>query len=137
MGLSKLQQQARRVAQLAHALSCRNQRTAASCSSAAARNPGSDSALPSCADASLPHFHAQLKKKEKERKAAGKVGAPVSAEAKKKSAADACAFLCGVCRQAFPVNVRVSPSRSATPAVRSFLRSSGGDAGRARSVAAR
>ena len=55
----------------------------------------------------------QLKKKEKERKAAGKVGTPLSAAAKAKSAADAQAFLCAVCRQTFPVNVKVSPSREA------------------------
>ena len=44
------------------------------------------------------------------------MGAPTSLEAKKKSLADAQAFLCAVCRQTFPVNVRVRPTRSATRA---------------------
>ena len=60
----------------------------------------------------MPRPALQLKKKEKERKAAGKTATPVSKEAKAKSAADAQAFLCAVCRQTFPVNVRVRPSRA-------------------------
>lgn len=50
----------------------------------------------------------QLKKKEKERKEASGKATPASAAAKAKSAADATAFICGVCRQPFPVNARAA-----------------------------
>ncbi len=50
----------------------------------------------------------QLKKKEKERKAAAGKATPVSAAAKAKSAADAQAFVCAVCRTPFPVNAKAA-----------------------------
>lgn len=56
----------------------------------------------------LSKLQQQLKKKEKERKAAGSKASPTSAAAKAKSAADATAFICAVCRQAFPVNARAA-----------------------------
>ena len=56
----------------------------------------------------LSKLQQQLKKKEAERKAAAGKASPASAASKAKSAADATAFICAVCRTAFPVNVRVA-----------------------------
>ncbi|EQC27508.1 hypothetical protein SDRG_14709 [Saprolegnia diclina VS20] len=55
---------------------------------------------------SMNKLQMQLKKKEKERKAAGKKGSIVSSETKAKSAADAEAYICSVCRQSFSVTSR-------------------------------
>jgi hypothetical protein len=85
-----------------------------SCSSRRARNRYVITAAHCVApDARTPHARAalQLKKKEKERKAAAGKPSATSAAAKAKSAADAAAFVCGVCRLSFPVNVKASPSR--------------------------
>jgi hypothetical protein len=56
----------------------------------------------------LSKLQQQLKKKEKERKQAGAKASPLSAEAKSKSARDAVAFICGVCRAPFPVNSKAA-----------------------------
>jgi Zinc-binding len=56
----------------------------------------------------LSKLQQQLKKKEAERKKAGSKATPTSAASKAKSAADAQAFICAVCRTAFPVNVRAA-----------------------------
>jgi hypothetical protein len=56
----------------------------------------------------LSKLQQQLKKKEAERKKAGTKATPTSAASKAKSAADAQAFICAVCRTAFPVNVRAA-----------------------------
>lgn len=50
----------------------------------------------------------QLKRKEQERKTAAKTATPLSLEAKAKSAKDAVAFICGVCRAPFPVNSKAA-----------------------------
>ncbi|OQR82840.1 hypothetical protein ACHHYP_15445 [Achlya hypogyna] len=55
---------------------------------------------------SMNKLQMQLKKKEKERKAAAKKGSIVSSETKAKSAADAQAYVCGICRQSFSVTSR-------------------------------
>ena len=92
MGLSKLQQQCvgpRTYLQICPAFSA----------SLPARALYRSDSFPACAAC-------RLKKKEKERKAAGGKATAVSATSKAKSQADAQAFVCAVCRTAFPVNVR-------------------------------
>jgi len=56
----------------------------------------------------LSKLQQQLKKKEKERKSAGSKAAPTSAASKAKSAADAQAFLCAVCRTPFAVSAKAA-----------------------------
>ena len=53
----------------------------------------------------LSKLQQQLKKKEKERKAAAGKATPSSLESKNKSKNDAMAYICGVCRTAFPVSI--------------------------------
>ena len=92
MGLSKLQQQ------------CVGPRSRASKSCSF---PSSFPRRALCRSHSFPACAAfRLKKKEKERKHAGSKATAVSATSKAKSQADAQAFICAVCRTAFPVNVR-------------------------------
>ncbi|OQS07905.1 hypothetical protein THRCLA_20035 [Thraustotheca clavata] len=55
---------------------------------------------------SMNKLQMQLKKKEKERKQAAKRGNIVTNETKAKSAADAEAYICGICRQSFSITSR-------------------------------
>eukprot|EP00937_MAST-01D_sp_MAST-1D-sp2_P006295 g6295.t1 len=57
---------------------------------------------------SMSKLQQKLYKKEKERKAAAGKKSASSAESKAKLAKDQTAFICSICRQAFPVNATVA-----------------------------